>query len=101
MSITERVVDRKRRVTLPPDSNLEEGSTVSVVSSTNTVLITKDPQLAKKLETLIPQIRSKRKLEALEEWESLLKEAGLLGLTSKQIESKVAHSVAKHKPVIR
>lgn len=93
MSIIERVIDRKRRITLPSDANLEEGSKVAVVSSRNTVLITKDVKLAKKLETLIPQIKIQRKMEALQQWDRLLREAGLLGLSSNDIERKVGRAI--------
>ena len=93
MSIVERVVDRKRRITLPLDANLEEGSKVAVVSSHNTVLITKDAKLAKKLETLIPQIKNQKKMDALDEWDRLLREAGLLGLSSNEIERKVGRAI--------
>lgn len=101
MSIIERIVDRKRRITLPSDANLEEGSKVAVVSSHNTVLITKDAKLAKKLETLIPQIKTQRKMDALEEWDLLLREAGLLGLSSNEIERKVGRAIVAETPLTK
>ena len=101
MSIVERTVDRKRRITLPSDANLEEGSRVAVVSSHNTVLITKDARLARRLETLIPQIKTQRKMSALKEWDRLLRESGLLGLSSDEIERKIGRAIVAETPLAK
>ena len=93
MPITERIVDKKHRVTLPSDGDLEEGTKVTIVSSEDTVLITKNPRLASKFKALMPEIEMKRKFDALDEWENLLKEAGVIGMSSRKIEDSVGRAI--------
>lgn len=100
ISVTERQLDERHRVTVPANfaSNLKDGGKVVVVSYDNqAVIITPDRRVADELSALLRQNETKRKLEALKEWEILIDKAGLSKLTADKIDRAVGKAIRRPK----
>lgn len=99
MSVLERVVDEKRRVTLPLDAHFKAGSKVTMVSSSEAVFITVDQSLVEQFREVIRRRELKRRFSALDEWENLLTDTGLLGLSSREIEARVGEAIRRPRKI--
>ncbi len=95
VTVTERKVDDKRRVTLPPAVGLREGDTVVMIASKDAAIVASDRGVAEKLRDILRELETKRKVDALVEWEKLLGEAGLSDLDSRKIDAIVGKSIAR------
>lgn len=98
--VSERRLDDKRRVTMPPSfvPELKEGAQVVVISHHNdAVIVASDKRVAEEISSLLRQSEVKHKLKALDEWEELVEKAGLSKLTAKQIDKAVERSIRRPK----
>ncbi|MBI4257725.1 MAG: hypothetical protein HY619_02105 [Thaumarchaeota archaeon] len=99
MSAAHRTVDKKRRVTLPSNTNITEGTKVIAVSAPDAVLITSNKNLAERFKETVSKLKLNHKIQALDEWENLLTKAGLLSLDSEEIETKVGETIPRPKTI--
>ena len=90
----QRRVDSKRRLALPADSGIAANQNAFVTLADDLVFVTKDKQVSDQLFAALRQVLETRKLNALREWEKTLKEAGLLHLSSAEIDKIVNQSLA-------
>lgn len=95
VEVTERKVDDKRRVTIPSIVDLEAGSKVVVVASSDSAVIAPDARVAQALADVIHEFEKNKKEKALNEWESLLERARLTNLSSEEIDKAVARTIRK------
>ncbi len=94
--VTERRLDKKRRVTIPANvGKLKEGSKVVMVSSDDALIISSDEKVAKQLSSFLREAETKRKLKALSEWEELIESAGLSNLTAEEIDRAVERGLTR------
>lgn len=102
VTVTERKVDEKRRVTLPPNVSLKEGTSIVMIASQDAAIITSNKRIAKKLAKILRELETSRKTVTLTEWEKMIDEAGLTDLTSESIDRAVAESIQRPKrPYVR
>jgi len=97
VTVLERKVDGKRRVTLPSILGLKEGSKVVMVASPDSAIIAPDRRIAENLAKALHKLEMSRKLVALKEWEKMIAEAGLSGLTSESVDRAVAGRIQRPK----
>ncbi len=95
--VTERKLDEKRRVTIPPSVSLKEGGKVVMVAFGDTAIIAANKKRAKQLASGLREAETKRKLKALEEWQDLVEKAGLSKLTAKEIDDAVESGLMRPK----
>lgn len=95
VTVSERKVDEKRRVTLPPNVDIHEGATVVMIASKDAAVIASNKGVAERLTEVLQELELDRKIRALDEWEKLIQEAGLSGLTSKDIESIIGKTMPR------
>ncbi|MBI2937173.1 MAG: hypothetical protein HYY22_03110 [Thaumarchaeota archaeon] len=102
VTVTERKIDEKRRVTLPLNVSLKEGASVVMIASQDAAIITSNKHIVKKLAKILRELETSRKTVTLTEWEKMINEAGLGGLTSESIDRAVAESISRPKrPYVR
>lgn len=100
VTVSERRIDDKRRVTMPANfvPKLKEGARVVVISFDNdAVIVASDRRVADELSSLLGQSEIKRKLRALDEWENFVENAELSKLTTKKIDRAVERSIRRPK----
>lgn len=98
MSVTERRLDEKRRVTIPTSaSSLKQGSKVAMISYNDAVIIASDKAVAEELSSFLHGSETRRKLKALNEWEDLVGKAGLSNLTTEKIDRAVERGIRRPK----
>lgn len=97
VTVTNRKVDKKRRVTLPPNINLKEGSKIFIVSSLDTAIITSNKHIAERLAKTLRKLETNLKTQTLTEWGRIIDEAGLISLTSQSIDHTIAHNIQRPK----
>lgn len=95
ISITERRIDSKRRVTIPDTVSFRAGSKVVIIASTDSAIIAPDTEIAENLAKLLQDLESKKKQKALDEWEALISGAGLSGVSSEKVDQAVAASIKR------
>ena len=93
MVVIVRVVDGKRRVTLPASMDVIEGSQVVVIASKEAAVVAADRATAQKLSEAIREIERGNKHRVIAEWAGLVEQAGLSGLMAGDIDSLVDGSV--------
>lgn len=95
MSVTviERKVDEKRRVTLPPLMNVKEGSQVVMIASKDAAVVASDRKVAERLSNALRDLEKERKHKVVEEWAKLVEEAGLAGLRARDIDKLVDEGI--------
>jgi bifunctional DNA-binding transcriptional regulator/antitoxin component of YhaV-PrlF toxin-antitoxin module len=98
VTITERRLDEKRRIAIPSDMELKEGSRVILIShDKNALIVASDRKVAEEISNLLRESDLKHKLETLDEWEKLVNKAGMSGFTSKKIDRAVDKSIRRPK----
>ncbi|MBI2937178.1 MAG: hypothetical protein HYY22_03135 [Thaumarchaeota archaeon] len=100
VTVTNRKVDKKRRVTLPPNINLKEGSKIFIVSSLDTAIITSNKHIAERLAKTLRKLETNLKTQTLTEWGRMIDEAGLTSLTSQSIDHTIAHNIQRPKNLL-
>ena len=95
IEVTERRMDEKRRVTIPSLVELKAGSKVVVIASADSAIIAPDMEIAESLAKLLRDLEARKKQVALDEWESLIAEAGLADVSSKEIDNAVAKGIKR------
>ena len=95
--MTEKVLDSKRRITVPSSvGNLKQDSKVALVTlDKDAVIIASTKEVAQELASLFREASVKRKLRALDEWEDLVKKAGLSDLTTEEIDHTVEKEIRR------
>lgn len=100
VTVSERKVDDKRRVTLPATVEAGAGASVVIIASKDAAVIASDRRVAERLTRVLRELEADRKTRALEDWAKLIEEAGLAGLRSKDIDKIVGKGIAKKVRVI-
>ncbi len=95
ISVTERRMDAKRRVTIPSTVSFKAGSKVVIIASTDSAIIAPDTEIAESIAKLLHQLESKKKQVALTEWEALIAGAGLSDVSSEKIDQAVARKIKR------
>ena len=93
VSVMERKVDEKRRVTLPQTMEVEAGAQVIMIASRKAAVVASDRETAEKLGAAIRQAELGAKFKVIDEWTRLVEQAGLLGLKAKDIDRLVGEGV--------
>ena len=94
VNVVERKVDKKRRVTLPQNMEVKEGSRVIMMASKDAAVVAADSAFAEKLSEALREAEREKKYEAIDEWARLIEEAGLSGLRAKDIDRLVGQGVS-------
>ncbi|MFI5421863.1 MAG: hypothetical protein ACHQ1H_12915 [Nitrososphaerales archaeon] len=85
-TLSERRLDKKRRVSIPTvASNLRAGDKVVVISSDDFAVISSDRKVAQILSQCLQNAEKRRTGNFLKEWDDLLAKSGLLDLPSHEI----------------
>ena len=95
VTVTERKVDEKRRVTLPQVMEVKEGSSVVMIASRDATVVASNRAVAERLSNALRGLEKEEKLKAIEEWAEQVKEAGLTGLRAKDNDRLVGETMAK------
>ena len=95
IEVAERKLDAKRRVTLPNTAAFKKGSKVLIIASPDSAIITSDRQTAENLGKVLHELEGRRKELALDEWERLVVQAGLSGLSSEGIDGAVGRRIRR------
>jgi bifunctional DNA-binding transcriptional regulator/antitoxin component of YhaV-PrlF toxin-antitoxin module len=93
VTVSERKVDDKRRVTLPPTLDVKEGQSVVMIASRETAVVASDRRVAEKLTRVLRELETEKKVRAVEEWARLIEEAGLSGLKARDIDRVVTEGI--------
>lgn len=96
ISMTERRIDKKRRVSIPSSaSNLKEGRKVVVISSEDVAIISSNKDVAREISQSLHELETKRKEKFFKEWDDLLEKTGLLNLSNREIDRIVARGIRR------
>ena len=95
VTVSERKMDEKRRVTLPTKVEVKPGGNVVMIASKDAAVIASDRLVAERLAKVLRELETERKIRAIEEWAKMIEEAGLTGLRSKDIDKIVGRSIAR------
>ena len=91
----ERRVDVKRRISLPASSGIESNRIAVIIAMDDVVVVGKNKQALSHFIECFKEMQKERKLQALEKWEGIVKEAGLLGMTSDEVDRAVVESTKR------
>ena len=90
----ERKVDSKRRIALPAGAGIDANQNAFLTVADDVIVVAKRKQVSEQIFEALKEALAGRKLNALKEWEKTLKDAGLLKLSSAEIDKIVDHSLA-------
>ncbi len=97
VTVTERKLDDKRRVTIPSNVSFKEGSKVVMIAFDDAAIIVANEATAKRLARVFREAQTARKLGALDEWVDLVEKAGLSKLTASEIDAAVERGLTRPK----
>ncbi len=97
VTVTERKLDGKRRVTIPTNVSFKEGSKVVMIAFGDAAIIASNEATAKRLARVLREAQTARKLRALDEWVDLVEKAGLSKLTASEIDAAVEKGLTRPK----
>ena len=92
VTVIEKQLDEKHRITVPADfaASVKDHKVIMVSYGDQAVIITGDKRVADELSGSLARGELKRKLKALEDWERMVKKAGLTKMTSRQVDRAMA-----------
>ncbi len=97
VTVTERKLDEKRRVTIPSNVSFKGGSKVVMIAFDDAAIIASNEATAKRLARVLREAQTARKLRALDEWVDLVEKAGLSKLTASEIDAAVERGLTRPK----
>ena len=95
MTVTEKQLDEKHRVTVPVAfaASVKDNKVLVVSYDDQAIIITGDRRVADELSDVLARWELRRKLEALDKWQGMIEKAGLSNLTARQIDLAVAREL--------
>ncbi len=97
VTVTERKLDEKRRVTIPSNVSFKEGSKVVMIAFDDAAIIASDEVTAKRLARVLREAQTACKLRALDEWVDLVEKAGLSKIKAGEIDAAVERGLTRPK----